>query len=77
MQEYEQERYERLVGDLSARLRKACGHLSDDEFGALVGDIARVTMHFSEIDRRPDLWHIVGQHELSLAPLPEMPAPDA
>jgi hypothetical protein len=73
VQTSERERHEQLVSDLSARLRKACGHLSDDEFSALAHDIARVTTRFRQIEQMPGLCRTFEQHELALAPLPKPP----
>ena len=44
-----------LVADISARLRRACSHLGDDEFGALVLDVARTHVRFSRLDHRSGL----------------------
>ena len=35
-----------LTADVSARLRRVCGHLSDEEFSALVLDVARVRIRY-------------------------------
>jgi len=40
-----------LVGDISARLARACGHLGDDEFAVLVLDVARMRIRFERIER--------------------------
>ena len=37
-----------LTADISARLRRVCVHLSNDEFAELVLDIARVRMRYDE-----------------------------
>jgi hypothetical protein len=36
-------RREDLVAEISARLRRVCRHMTDEEFAAMVRDIARVT----------------------------------
>ena len=41
---------QRLVADVAARLRKACAHLPDDEFAALVLDIATRRQRFDSMD---------------------------
>jgi hypothetical protein len=41
---------QRLVADIAARLRKACAHLPDDEFAALVLDIATRHQRFDSMD---------------------------
>src|SRR5688500_12610884 len=40
-----------LVGDISSRLGRPCGHLGDDEFAALVLDVARMRARFQRLDR--------------------------
>jgi len=70
VEDYERERHERLVADLSARLRRACAHLSDEQFGALVRDIARVTVRFHEIEANPLLLRPVPPADLPVAPPP-------
>lgn len=40
----------RLVADIAARLRKACAHLTDDEFSKLVLEIAERRMRFDDMD---------------------------
>lgn len=40
-----------LVGDINDRLRRACGHLGDDEFAAVVFDVARMRIRFDRLDR--------------------------
>jgi hypothetical protein len=67
VEDYDQERDERLVADLSARLRRACAHLSDEQFGALVRDIARVTVRFHEIEANPLLLRPVQTGDLPVA----------
>ena len=37
---------QRLTADISARLRRVCGHLSDDEFAELVLEIVRVRVQY-------------------------------
>ena len=41
-----------LIGEIAARLRHVCQHLSDDEFALLVAEIAETRLHFAEIDAR-------------------------
>lgn len=41
---------QRLVADIAARLRNACAHLPDDDFSALVLDIAQRRMRFDAMD---------------------------
>jgi hypothetical protein len=36
-------RNEELIAEISARLRRVCQHMTDEEFAAMVRDIARVT----------------------------------
>jgi len=38
------------IADISARLRYACRHLSDDEFARLVLDMAEMKLRFASID---------------------------
>jgi hypothetical protein len=38
------------IADISARLRYACRHLSDDEFARLVFDMAEMKLRFASID---------------------------
>ena len=38
------------IADISARLRYACRHLSDDEFVRLVFDMAKMKLRFASID---------------------------
>jgi hypothetical protein len=38
------QRFEMVRKDIATRLRKSCGHLSDDEFALLVERIARVQL---------------------------------
>ena len=52
---YPQEHALALVADISARLRRACSHLADDDFGALVLDVARTHVRFSRLDHRSGL----------------------
>ena len=47
---WEVEELQRLTADVAARLRKACAHLSDDEFSALVLDVARRRMRHDRMD---------------------------
>jgi len=42
------DRLQALAADISARLRRVCAHLSDEEFSALVMDIAQVTLRYEE-----------------------------
>ena len=39
-----------LVGEIAARLRHVCQHMSDDEFALLVADIAETRLRFAAID---------------------------
>jgi len=39
-----------LVREITARLRHLCQHMSDDEFGRLVADIAETRLRFAAID---------------------------
>ena len=39
---------QRLTADISARLRRVCSHLPDNEFADLVLDIARVRMRYEQ-----------------------------
>jgi hypothetical protein len=41
---------QRLVADVAARLRKVCAHLPDEEFAALVLDIATRRQRFDAMD---------------------------
>ena len=43
-------RRDALVGDIAARLRHVCRHLSDEEFAQLVADIAETRLRFAAID---------------------------
>jgi hypothetical protein len=45
-------RAEQLKAELSGRLRSVCAHLADDEFAALVDDIADVKLRY-ELRPRP------------------------
>ena len=45
-------RAEQLRGDIAARLRRVCAHLSDEQFAELVHRIADVTLRYEE---RPTL----------------------
>lgn len=38
----------RLAADISARLRRVCAHLPEDEFSALVLDIARIRLRYEQ-----------------------------
>jgi hypothetical protein len=40
-----------LVADISARLRAACSHMSDEEFSALVLDIATLKLRWADRER--------------------------
>ena len=42
------ERLDQLRAEISARIRRVCGHLSEDQFDKLVRDIAAVTLKFDE-----------------------------
>ena len=35
-----------LIADIAARLRRVCGHMPDDEFDAMVAEIAAVTLKY-------------------------------
>jgi len=39
-----------LVVEITARLRRVCQHLDDDEFARLVADIAETRLRFATID---------------------------
>ena len=39
-----------LMTEISARLRRVCQHLTDEEFGRLVADMADTKIRFAEID---------------------------
>lgn len=39
---------QRLTADISARIRRVCAHMPDDEFAALVMDIARVRLRYEQ-----------------------------
>ena len=41
-------RIEKVRGDITARLRKACDHLSDEEFSALVDKMTQVQVNGEE-----------------------------
>ena len=45
------DRAEQLRSDISARLRRVCTHLSDEQFAELVADIAEVTLKYEEKPR--------------------------
>ncbi|HTK53938.1 MAG TPA: hypothetical protein VL308_18730 [Gemmatimonadaceae bacterium] len=47
---------EALVADLARRLQRACSHLGDADFAALVLDIARMRVRLAKID---DRWSVV------------------
>lgn len=40
-----------LISDISTRLRRACAHLNDDEFEALVVDMVRTRLRFARLER--------------------------
>jgi len=42
---------EHLKADISARLRRVCAHLTDEQFAGLVDDIAAVTLKYEEKPR--------------------------
>ena len=44
----EAQELQRLTANISARLRKVCAHLPDDEFSELVVDIVRVRLRYEE-----------------------------
>ena len=46
-------RAHKLKGQIGARLRKVCSHLSDEQFAALVDDITVVTLKYDETPRLP------------------------
>ena len=41
-------RLEQIRAHISPRLRRVCGHLSDEQFAELVDDIADVTLKYEE-----------------------------
>ena len=41
-----------LVADISARLRSACSHFADDDYAALVLDVARTRVRFHRLDHQ-------------------------
>jgi len=43
---------EHIKADIRARLRGVCAHLSDEQFAALVDDIADVTLRYEPRSRR-------------------------
>jgi hypothetical protein len=45
----EAQRLQALTADISARLRKVCGDLSDQEFSDLVLDIAQVRLRYEDV----------------------------
>jgi hypothetical protein len=44
----------RLIDDISARLHNVCRHMPEEEFAALVADIARLRMRFDGADPTDD-----------------------
>ena len=44
-------RADQLKADISKRLRRVCSHLTDEQFDALVDDIAAVTAKYEERPR--------------------------
>ena len=50
-----QERIAALTADISARLRRPCADMPDDQFSAMVLDIALMQLRFREIEARSDL----------------------
>ena len=42
------ESLDRLRAEISARIRRVCAHLSEDQFDELVRDIATVTLKYDE-----------------------------
>lgn len=50
MSDLDRLRFERLVVDISARLRAACAHLPDEEFRQLVLAIAHKKLKFNALD---------------------------
>jgi hypothetical protein len=57
-------RKEALIAEISARLRRVCQHMTDEQFAAMVRDIARITHKYegsaapttaeSALDRAPE-----------------------
>jgi hypothetical protein len=47
-------RADQLKADISARLRRVCSHLTDEQFAALVDDVAQVTLRYQMPGRRGD-----------------------
>ena len=46
-------RVDQLKGEISARLRRVCSHLTDEQFAALVDDIAHVTLRYEMPGQTP------------------------
>jgi len=46
-------RASQLKADISRRLRHVCAHLTDDQFAALVDDIAQVTLRYETPGQTP------------------------
>ena len=59
------------IADLSARLRRACADMPDDDFSALVQDVARMAVRLREIDEDPTLWRPATSKGAPVAPLPD------
>lgn len=47
-----QRRLAALAAEISARLRGPCSHMLDEQFGAMVLDIALMQLRFREIEAR-------------------------
>jgi hypothetical protein len=69
MEGREGDEYQKLVTDLSARLRRACSHLSDAEFSTLVHDIARVSLRIREIDQDSALLRPIALYDVPPPPI--------
>ena len=48
---HDPERLDQLRAHISARLRRVCTHLSDEQFAELVDDIADVTLKYDDRPR--------------------------
>jgi hypothetical protein len=46
--EHDPARLDQLRAEISARIRRVCAHLSEDQFDELVRDIATVTLKYDE-----------------------------
>ena len=62
-------RVEQITADIASRLRRVCAHLSEDQFAALVGEIADVKLRYEEREAH-------GSRRNLDRPKPESP-PDA